>query len=85
MLNTVRKERDKNNKRYERKLQSYSKRLQLYYATIAEQFKIYLNSLPESEKDEIKKDFCANRNGLLTIRESESALQILDSFSMFCF
>lgn len=37
------------------------------YSWIGEQFKIYPDSLPETEKDEIEKDFRANRNELLII------------------
>ena len=55
------------------------------YSSIAEEFKIYLDSQPGSKKDKIQKDFGENGNELLTIRESESALEILDSFSMFCY
>ena len=40
------------------------------YSNIVEQFKIYLDSLPESEKDQNEKDFCANGNGVLTIQDS---------------
>lgn len=43
-------------------------------SSIAEQFKIYLDSLLESEKDEIQKDFHSNGNGFLTIRENKSTL-----------
>ena len=53
------------------------------YSKIAEQFKIYQDSLTENKKSEVEKDFCANGNGLLTIWENKSALQILESFSIF--
>ena len=53
------------------------------YSSVTGQFKIYLDSLPESDKDETGKNFRANRNGILTIPESKSALHILDSFPMF--
>ena len=39
----------------------------------AEQFKIYVNSLPSDEIDEPERDFRANVNGLLSIRDTESA------------
>ena len=55
------------------------------YSSIAEEFKIYLDSQLGSKKDKIEKDFDANGNELLTIRESESALEILDFFSWFCY
>ena len=39
----------------------------LIYSGIGEQFKIHPDSLPETEKDEIEKDFRTNRNELLII------------------
>ena len=53
------------------------------YANMAKQFKIYLNSLPADQIDEIKNDFRANGNGLLSVRQTESAMELLDSFAMF--
>ena len=43
----------------------------LAYANMAEQFKIYLNSLPPDEIDEIENDFRANGNGLLSVHQTE--------------
>ena len=37
------------------------------YTNIAEQFKIYLNSLPPDKIDEIENNFCINGNGLLPV------------------
>ena len=53
------------------------------YANMAEQFKMYLNSLPPDEIDEIENDFMANGNGLLSVRQIESATELFDSFAMF--
>ena len=53
------------------------------YTNIAEQFKIYINSLPPNEIDEIENDFRANGNGLLSVRYTESATEMFDSFAMF--
>ena len=41
------------------------------YTNIAEQFKIYLNSLMPNETDEIENDFWVNGNGLHSIRNTE--------------
>ena len=51
-------------------------------ANMAEQFKIYFNSLPPDEIDEIENDFRVNGNGLLSIRQMESATELFDSFAM---
>ena len=53
------------------------------YANIAEQFKIYLNSLPPDEIDEIENDFRANGNGLLSVHQTKSVTELFDSFAMF--
>ena len=53
------------------------------YANMAEQFKISLNSLPPDKTDEIENDFRANGNGLLSVRQTESATELFDSFAMF--
>ena len=53
------------------------------YTDIAEQIKIYTNSLPPDEIDEIENDFCANENGLVSIRDTESATKLFNSFAMF--
>ena len=37
------------------------------YTNIAEQFKVYLDSLPPDEIDDIENDFRANRNALLPV------------------
>ena len=53
------------------------------YANMAEQFKISLNSLPPDEIDEIENDFRANKNGLLSVRQTESATILFYYFAMF--
>ena len=53
------------------------------YANIAEQFKIYLNSLPPDEIDEIENDFQANGNSLLFISDIQITVKLFDSFAMF--
>ena len=53
------------------------------YPNIAEQFKIYLNSLSPDEIDETENDFRANGNGLLSIRQTENLTKLFDSFAMF--
>ena len=53
------------------------------YENLAEQFKIYVNSLTPDEIDELERDFCANRNNLLSIRDTESATKLFNSFAMF--
>ena len=53
------------------------------YANIVEQFKIYLNSLPIDEIDEIENDFRANVNSLLSVRGTQSAIELSGSFAMF--
>ena len=53
------------------------------YPNMAEKFKIYLNSLLPDETDEIENDFRANENGLLSVRQTESATELFDSFAMF--
>ena len=40
------------------------------YANVAQQFKIYLNSLPPDELDEIENDFRANGNKLLSVQDT---------------
>ena len=49
---------------------------------MAEQFKIYFNSLPPDKIDGIENDFKANGNGLLPVRQMESATEPFDSFTM---
>ena len=53
------------------------------YANIAEQFQIYLNSLPPDETDKITNDFWANGKGLLSVRDTQSTTELFDSFAMF--
>ena len=53
------------------------------YANMAEQFKIYLNSLPPDKIDEIENVFRANGNGLLSVCQTESATELFSSFTMF--
>ena len=55
------------------------------YANMAEQFKIYLNFIPPDEIDEIENDFRVNGNVLLSVRQTESAVELFDSFAMFYF
>ena len=50
---------------------------------MAEQFEIYLFSPPPDKVDEIENDFKANGNGLLSVRQTESATKVFDSFTMF--
>ena len=50
---------------------------------MAEQFKIYLNSLPSDEIHETENDFRANGNGLLSVRQTESVTVLFDSFTIF--
>ena len=50
---------------------------------MAEQFKIYLNSLPPDKIDDIENYFRANANGLLSVRQTESATELFNSFAMF--
>ena len=52
-------------------------------ANMAGQVKIYLNSLPPDETDEIENYFRANGNSLLSVCETESATELFDSFAMF--
>ena len=40
------------------------------HTNIAEQFKIYINSLPPDEIDEIENDFWADGNGLFSVRDT---------------
>ena len=51
------------------------------YANI-EKF-IYLNFLPPDEIDETENEFRANINGLLSVRQTENATKLFDSFVMF--
>ena len=47
--------------------------LRVYASTfrnIAEQFKVYLNSLPPDKIDEIERDYQANGNGLLSVQDT---------------
>ena len=53
------------------------------YANVAEQFKIYLNSLPLDKIDKIENNFRVNENGLLSVRQMESVTELFDSFAMF--
>ena len=53
------------------------------YANMAKQFKIYLNSLPPDEIDEIENDFRANGNGLFSLMQTESVTELFDSITMF--
>ena len=53
------------------------------YANMSEQSKIYLNSLPPEEIDEIENHFRANGNGLLSVRQMESPTEPFDCFAMF--
>ena len=39
--------------------------------------------MPPEEIDELKRDFRANRNGLLSIRDTESPAELFNSFTMF--
>ena len=55
------------------------------YKNMAQQFKIYLNSLPPNKIDEIENDFRANGNGLVLVRDAQSAVELFDSFDMFCY
>ena len=53
------------------------------YSNIAEQFKIYLDSLASDEIDEIENDFRVNGNALFSVRDAQSVTKLLDSFAMF--
>ena len=53
------------------------------FVNIAEKFKIYLNSVPSDEIGEMENDFRANGNGLLSVRDTQSAVELFDSFAMF--
>lgn len=50
---------------------------------MAEQFKIYLNSLRPDKIDKIENDFQANGNGLGLVRDAQSIMKLFDSFVMF--
>ena len=50
---------------------------------MAVQFKIYLNFLPPDKIDELENDFRANGNDLLSVRQTESTVELFDSFAMF--
>ena len=52
------------------------------YTNIAEQFKIYVYSVMPNEIGEIKNDFQANGNDLLSAADTESATKLFDSFAM---
>ena len=53
------------------------------YENLVEQFKIYVNNLPSDKIDKLKRDFCANGNGFLSIRDTQSATELLHSFALF--
>ena len=53
------------------------------YANMGEELKTYLNSLPPDKINEIKNDFRANGNHLLSVRQTENATELLDSFALF--
>ena len=53
------------------------------FATIAENFQLYLNSLSEEEVTEIDSDFVSS--GLASIRDTESAFDLLSLFDFFYF
>ena len=53
------------------------------YTNIAEQFKIYVNSIMPNEIGEIKNDFQANGNDLLSAADTESATKLFHSFAVF--
>ena len=53
------------------------------YANMAVQFKIYLNFLPPDKIDELENHFRANGNDLLSVRQTESTVELFDSFAMF--
>ena len=53
------------------------------YENLAEQFEIYVNSLPHDKIDELERDFRGNGNGLLSIRDTESVTELFNSFAMF--
>ena len=52
------------------------------FRNIAEQFKVYLNSLPTDKIDEIERDYQANGNGLLSVQDTESTVELFDSFAI---
>ena len=53
------------------------------YENLAEQFKIYVNFLPPNKTDKLERDLRANGNGLLQIRDTESATELFNYFTMF--
>ena len=53
------------------------------YENLAEQFKIYVNSLPHDKTDELERDFRGSGNGLVSIRDTESVTELFNSFAMF--
>ena len=53
------------------------------YENFPKQFKTYVTSLLPDEIDKLERDFCANRNGLLLIRDTESSTELFNSFAMF--
>ena len=53
------------------------------YEHLADQFKIYVNSLTPNEIGKLERDFRANGNGLLSIRDTGSATGLFSSFAMF--
>ena len=52
------------------------------FRNIAEQFKVYLNSLPPDKIDEIERDYQANGNGPLSVQDTESTVELFDSFAI---
>ena len=50
---------------------------------IAEQFKIYLNSLSPDEIDENENNFSTNGNDLPSVWDNESAIDLFDFFAIF--
>ena len=55
----------------------------LIKSNIAERFQIYLNSLPPDEIGENENDFRANGDGLLSVRDTQTMVELFDSFTMF--
>ena len=53
------------------------------FANIAQQFEIYLNSLLSDEIDGIENDFQANGNSLLSVRDTQSAVELFHYFAIF--
>ena len=53
------------------------------YTNITEQFHVYLNYLASDEIDEIENDFPANVNSLVSVKHTQSTVELFDSFAMF--